>query len=118
MLPDVRDAQTMTEFPLYMLVGDVLVPIGTAEAAPTIPDYIKISGELDVFPGARLTFSKIVNWEEFLTYARALYPEGFITVTNNDPVEAAEKIVKKDPPPADLADKVKEALAKEQGKKK
>lgn len=74
----------MTEFPLYMMVGDVLVPIGTAEAQPTVPDYVKISGELDALPGARLTFSRIVNWEDFLTYARTLYPEGFI-MTENDP---------------------------------
>ena len=31
----------------------------------------------------------------------------------NDPEKAAEEIVKKDPPPADLADKVKERLEKE-----
>lgn len=30
----------------------------------------------------------------------------------NDPVKAAEEVVKKDPPPADLADRVKAELAK------
>lgn len=33
-----------------------------------------------------------------------------------DPEKAAEEIVNQDPPPADLADKVKEALKKEQDK--
>lgn len=35
----------------------------------------------------------------------------------NDPEKAAEEIVKKDPPPPNLADKVKEKLAEEQDKK-
>lgn len=57
----------MMEHMLYMQVADVLVPIGVAESEPTLPGYIKISGQLDVFPGTRLTFSRIVNWEEVLT---------------------------------------------------
>lgn len=74
----------MTEHRLYMQVEDVFVPIGVAEARPTAPGYINISGQLDVFPGAKLNFSRIVNWEEFLTHARALYPEGFIMTKKPD----------------------------------
>lgn len=102
----------MVEFPMYMLMGDVLVPIGLAAAFPTTAEHVNISGELDTFPGERLTFSRIVHWEEFLEYTKHRYPEGFIVV-NNDPMDAAEKIVEQDPPPADLVDKVKEALSKE-----
>lgn len=68
----------MIEFPLYMKVGDVFVPIGMAEVHPTSEHHVQISGDLDAFPGTRLTFSRIVNWEEFITYTRSLYPDGFI----------------------------------------
>lgn len=75
----------MTEFPLYMMVGDVLVPIGMAQATPSLYEgHVQILADFDVFPGSRLSFCRIVNWEEFLTYARTLYPEGFI-MTENDP---------------------------------
>lgn len=100
----------MSELPLYMLVGDVLVPIGVAEVVPTTEKHVKISGELDVFPGARLTFSRIVHWEEFIAYARALYPEGFIMTESNDNGSGG--------PTEDEKERIKDRVLKEWDKEK
>jgi hypothetical protein len=79
----------MAEFTMYMKVGDVLVPIGIAEMRPTSPNHVNISGELDIFPGARLTFSRVVNWEEVLTYAQALHPDDFVVLDYENDGELA-----------------------------
>lgn len=80
------------EFPVYMMVEDVLVPIGMIDASSFSPGHIQLMGELDAFPGARLTFSRVVNWEEFLAYVQALYPDKLMLATENRPTPPTEGV--------------------------
>lgn len=109
------------ELPIFLGEGDEQIQIGNATVeCAKLPisdiDYYKIMGEIDAFPGARLTFSRIVNWEEVIVYAKSLYPKKENVNEPNPPTEEEKKLA--EAPPKEVVDRIKDAVRRdtEEGK--
>lgn len=72
-LPETAEENTI---PIFLGEGDEQIQIGkaTLEAwRDPKAGYKKIVASIDVFPGERLTFSRIAKWDEVVEYSRARY---------------------------------------------
>lgn len=106
------------ELPIFLGEGDEQIQIGNAtiEHWHNSENYYKIMGEIDAFPGARLTFSRIVNWEEVIVYTKSLYPKKENVGEPNPPTEEEKKLA--EAPPKEVVDRIKDAVRRdtEEGK--
>lgn len=64
--------------PVFLGVGEEQLQIGDVliqEWKSDSPGFFMLVGNLPVLPGERLTFSKIVQWEEFVSVSKMLFGE-------------------------------------------
>jgi hypothetical protein len=70
--PEIRD------IPIFLGEGADQIQIGVASIGQWNSKsdiHKKIVGQIDVLPGAVLTFSRVCEWQEVINYSKTRYPK-------------------------------------------
>lgn len=99
------------QVPIFLGEGDEQIQIGTATLEDWKHDWTQLLIILDVFPGELASIGRIVRWPDVVMHSNYLHKKEEQKMPDEiTPEQAAERVVELDPPPADLAEKVKKEL--------